>query len=73
MIRLVAQHSVEVAEGLVPSAAFVPLLAGQELVEGRDRREELSRAALLFGTSHVAQPGEAGRPPQMVARSRGAT
>ena len=37
MIRLLAQRGVEVAERLVPPAAFVPLLAGQELVEGRDR------------------------------------
>ena len=71
MVRLVPQHGVEVAERLVPPAAFVPLLAGQELVEGRDRRQGVGRATLPFGARHVAQPGEAGRPPQMVGAGRG--
>src|SRR5208337_1303050 len=44
--RSASKSSRRDAERLVPPAALVPLLAGQELVEGRDRREGLSRAAL---------------------------
>ena len=72
MVRLVPQHGVEVAERLVPPAAFVPLLAGQELVEGRDRRQGVGHATLARGGRRVAQPGEAGRPPQVVGPGRGA-